>query len=69
MYLVRKRFLYSQVPAVTRVFLERDPSQGIYCFYPARLIRKVSKAVKYLVLKHYPPIAKTLRDRRVNSYF
>ncbi|MET4695603.1 hypothetical protein [Endozoicomonas lisbonensis] len=67
MYLVRKRFLYWQVPAVTRVFLERDPSQGIYCFYPARLIRKVRKAVKYLVLKHYPPIGKTLSDRCIKN--
>ena len=63
MYLVRKRFMYWQVPAVTRVFLERDPSKGIYCFYPARLIRLAKKAVKFLVLSHYPPVAKTLRDR------
>lgn len=65
MYLVRKRFLYSQVPAVTRVFLERDPSRGIYCFYPARLIRRIRKVVSCLVLKHYPPVGKTLRDRMV----
>ncbi|AMO57661.1 hypothetical protein GZ77_13945 [Endozoicomonas montiporae] len=65
MYLVRKRFMYWQVPAVTRVCLERDPSQGIYCFYPARLIKMVKKVVNVLVLKHYPPVGKTLRDRSI----
>ena len=65
MYLVRKRFMYWQVPAVTRVRLVRDPSLGIYCFYPAKLVKLMKQVVKRLVLNHYPPVAKTIRDRTV----
>ena len=65
MYLVRKRFMYWQVPATTRVRLERDPSRGIYCFYPARLVKLLKTVAKRLVLGDYPPVAKTIRDRNI----
>ena len=65
MYLVRKRFMYWQVPAVSRVRLVRAPSQGIYCFYPVKLVKLIKTVAKRLVLNHYAPVAKTIRDRRI----
>lgn len=65
MYLVRKRFIYWQVPATTRVRLERDPSQGVYCFYPAKLVKLLKTVSRRLVLNKYPSVAKTIRDRNI----
>ncbi|MGI9276888.1 MAG: hypothetical protein ACR2PT_18835 [Endozoicomonas sp.] len=64
MYLVRKKFMYWQVPATTKIHFNSE-RQGNYCFVPARLVSKLEKALKRIGSMFSQPVAKTLRDRRI----
>ena len=64
MYLVRKKFMYWQVPSTTKVLLG-DNKQRPYCFVPARLVSTLERTLKNIRAAFSVPVAKTLRDRTV----
>ncbi|WP_062260677.1 hypothetical protein [Endozoicomonas arenosclerae] len=64
MYMIRKRFMYWHVPASSRITLKRERGE-VYCFFPAKLVKKLKSAVNYIVSQIHDPVAKTIRDRKV----
>jgi hypothetical protein len=64
MHTVRKRFMYWYIPPVTKITLKKDP-QSVYCFVPAKVVKKLKTAMNYIVSQFHDPVAKTLRDRKI----
>ena len=64
MFMVRKRFMYWQVPTTTRVHIRRQQGEA-YCFIPSRLVRQAQKSGNYMVQRLLTEYSLSLSDRQV----
>ena len=67
MYMVRKRFMYWQVPTTTKLHIRREEGEA-YCFIPARLIKRVQKPKSYIVQRLLVEYSALLQDRQIRPY-
>ena len=67
MYMVRKRFMYFNVPTTTKLHLNRG-GNGCYCFSPARLVKKAEKrAGNYIVERLLNVLIKPMTERKITA--
>lgn len=64
MYMVRKRFMYWQIPSTTKVHIRLDNNE-VVCFAPAKRVKKINKRGNFIVQRLLTEYSRHLRDRRV----
>ena len=67
MYMVRKRFMYWQVPTVTKVPLRKEKGEA-FCFVPAKRVKRVKKSGNHMVQRLLTEYSSSLFDRRVTLH-
>lgn len=68
MYMVRRRFMYWQVPSVDKVHVRLDQGEAC-CFAPAKRVKKISKLKNFMVQRLLAEYSLRLRDRKVAALF